>query len=595
MTAHLLLITLGPVQEFIAQARRTRDHWYGSHLLSELARAAARELADSGAKLIFPALARGDPELQQCFAPLRPSGKPPLNVANKVVAEVPADVDPKELAQTTREAVMRLWREDIAAPVKRRCAGLLAPGIDAVWDEQIDTFIEFTAAWAPLDDYTSARSQVEAAVAARKSLRDFAPWTRQRGDAPKSSLDGARETVLADPEHRDRSLVRKYFIASGEQLDAVGLVKRTGGEPGQFVPVINVAFASWVELASRTATTKLQALKRACQALDLAPIKRHDLPCAVPFPFDGSVFLPSRWKAVFEEQGLDGDPLAWGNQYVRPLLQALEEPYPYVACLVADGDRMGRAIDCLLSPEIHRAFSEALSGFANAARSIVEQDHRGVLIYSGGDDVLAFLPVPEALACADELRRRFRNVVAGACSDLPAGERPTLSVGVGVGHVLESMGDLLALGREAEALAKRDRNSLGAIVDKRSGERRRWSERWNQDPVGRLRQDACLLETRLSSRKVYEIASTLRRLPLPEAIGDARAWTRLLSLEAQRSLSRATEGGVTPEEVGLSLDEHARYDDLHQRASAWVDRMLIARTFARAAAKARPRAAEVTL
>ena len=44
MSGHLLLVTIGPVQEFIAQARRTRDLWYGSHLLSELARAGARAL-----------------------------------------------------------------------------------------------------------------------------------------------------------------------------------------------------------------------------------------------------------------------------------------------------------------------------------------------------------------------------------------------------------------------------------------------------------------------------------------------------------------------------------------------------------------------
>lgn len=42
MTTHLLQIVLGPVQEFIAQARRTRDLWYGSHLLYEVSRAAAR-------------------------------------------------------------------------------------------------------------------------------------------------------------------------------------------------------------------------------------------------------------------------------------------------------------------------------------------------------------------------------------------------------------------------------------------------------------------------------------------------------------------------------------------------------------------------
>ena len=53
MTAHLLLVTLGPVQDFIAQARRTRDLWYGSHLLSELGRAAARALVGGGAEVFL--------------------------------------------------------------------------------------------------------------------------------------------------------------------------------------------------------------------------------------------------------------------------------------------------------------------------------------------------------------------------------------------------------------------------------------------------------------------------------------------------------------------------------------------------------------
>jgi len=592
MSGHLLLVTLGPVQEFIAQARRTRDLWYGSHLLSELSRAAARELVEGGAELIFPALRKGDPELAPCLAPLRANGKPPLNVANKLVAEVPAGVDPGELARRTRRAVVRFWREAVAASVKGKCAGLLAPGVGAVWDEQIDTFLEFTAAWAPLTEYLGARRQLEAAVAARKNLRDFSPWTKQRGNVPKSSLDGARETVLA--ERRSESLTRMYRIADAEQLDAVGLVKRTGGEPGQFVPVVNVAFASWVDLAKREVTRQLEALARACNKVGLAPVKRSDLPCAEAFPFDASVLLPSRWKAVFEEQGLKDDPQEWGTRHVRPSLDVLGEPHPYVACLVADGDRMGRAIDRLASAESHRAFSQALSGFASVARRIVEQDHRGVLVYSGGDDVLAFLPLPEALGCADELRRQFDTVIASACGDLSAAERPTLSVGVGVGHVMESMGDLLALGREAERpLAKSERNSLGVIVDKRSGGRRAWAERWNADPVGRLHQDAQLLEARLSSRKVYEIAATLRRLPTPGTVDHDATWARLLALEVRRSLSRVGEGAVKPDEVGLRLDGGTQYGDLHRRVSAWVDRMLIASTFARATPRVRRRAPEV--
>ena len=42
---HLLRIHIGPVQEFIATARRSRDLWFGSWLLSELSKASALGVA----------------------------------------------------------------------------------------------------------------------------------------------------------------------------------------------------------------------------------------------------------------------------------------------------------------------------------------------------------------------------------------------------------------------------------------------------------------------------------------------------------------------------------------------------------------------
>jgi len=586
MTAHLLLVTLGPVQDFIAQARRTRDLWYGSHLLSELGRAAARALVDGGAKLVFPAIQAGDAQLTACLAPLRSDNTPPQNIANKLLAEVPEGTNPQQLAKAARKAVADYWRNEVAAPVRTKCAGLLAQNIDAVWNEQIDSFLEFTASWLPLGDYGETRRQLEQVTAGRKVLRDFDPWTQGRGNVPKSSLDGARESVLLPPRQRASDKVRRYRITDGEQLDAVGLVKRAGGEPEQFVPVVNVALGSWFARASHAASTELVALKRACRDTGVSCVMRTDLPCASPFAFDGSVLLPSRWRSVFEEQGLQGDPEAWGRQHVRPLFRKLVEPYPYVACLVADGDHMGRAIDGLGSADAHRAFSGSLARFADAARNVIEQQHRGALVYSGGDDVLAFLPLPEALASADALRTAFESEMAAACASLEKGKRPTLSVGLGIGHVMESMGDLLTLGRQAERDAKHNRNALAVLVDKRSGGTRRWRAQWNTNPVRALKEATTLLRDRIPSRKVYEIASILRRLPKPDAMS-GNAWARVLSLEVKRSLSRIEGTGLRSEEVGLSLDPNAGYATIHGEVEAWVARLLIARTFDRAAIRER--------
>ncbi|MGH7707205.1 MAG: type III-B CRISPR-associated protein Cas10/Cmr2, partial [Vulcanimicrobiaceae bacterium] len=521
---------------------------------------------------------------------------PPLSIANKLLAEVPNGAEPEALARAARAAVLKFWRVEIAAPVKDRCANLLATGVAPVWDEQIETFVEFSATWAPLDDYETARRSAERAIAARKNLRDFAQWRQFRGGVPKSSLDGARETILRPGAERPAAMASKYRIGTGEQLDAVGLVKRAGGEPEQFVPIVNVALASWTAQASGIAPREFAKLQVACSDLQLARVSRSDLPCGGVFPFDASVLVRSRWRTVFDEQKLSGDAKSWGHDHVDPLLAKLSDPYPYVACLVADGDHMGRAIDTLTSAQAHRALSNELSGFASHAREVVEQSHRGVLVYSGGDDVLAFLPLPEALDCANDLRSAFVQAMA-ACGDFPTEQRPTLSVGIGVGHFMESMGDLLALGRDAEAIAKNgkgfghDRNALAIVVDKRSGGAREWRSGWDEwggDPVARLREDARLIDVgSLSTGKIYEIARVLARLPKPTSL-PVSGWEVVLVREVHRSLSRIRgDAAIDPNQVGLALKSTGGYAALHAAVSSWVDRMLIARIFAAAEPRAR--------
>lgn len=597
MNGHLLLVTLGPVQDFIAAARRTRDLWFGSHLLSELARAAAKALTDQGASLVFPALAKDHLELEPCDAPLRGDGQPPLNVANKLLAEVPPDQDPQALARSVRSAVFARWQA-LAEQARRRGQGLLASGIDAVWTEQVETFVEFLAAWVEVDSsqggYRDARRRVEAEIAGRKTLRDFPAVRRQRPGAPPSSLDGARVSVLAEPKHRDQGVVRRYRLGDGEHLDAIGVIKRCGGEPDQFVPIVNVAFASWLSQARQAEPGLLDTLAAACKDIAIARVARRDLPCAKDFPFDASILLPSRWKAVFDELGITTDPQRWGEQVVRPLLRRCGEPYAYVACLVADGDRMGATLDTMVSADSHRAFSKALAKLPSEARRIVERDHLGSLVYAGGDDVLAFVPAPTALACARALKDVFGSIITNACGGGIAA--PTLSVGIGVGHVMEGMGELLELGREAERLAKRDdadrgrdRNGLGIIVDKRSGGKLGWRARWDDwsgDPVGRLLNDTALLGESVSSKKVHEVGAIVRRFPHPRS-GLENGWALALIRDVQRTIKRSETGGSAPSpaELGLDVADTDEYALAHRKIAGWVRRMLIARVFAEAGLK----------
>ncbi len=51
---YLISVAIGPVQDFIASSRRSRDLWFGSWLLSEISRAAAEFVIEKNGELIFP-------------------------------------------------------------------------------------------------------------------------------------------------------------------------------------------------------------------------------------------------------------------------------------------------------------------------------------------------------------------------------------------------------------------------------------------------------------------------------------------------------------------------------------------------------------
>lgn len=602
---HLILIAIGPIQDFIKQARRTRDLWFGSHLLSELSRSVARSLASkSNAELIFPAIKSGSADLDCCEQPVRKDGTTPLNVANKILAVVPGD--PREAAKDARAELYDQWKK-IAAKAKGRANGLIAPDTDKIWDEQIEQVLEFIAVWAPLDgkSYAEVRDGLEADLGARKNLRDFEPWQNARLKAPKSSLDGARDSVLLPRDKREKNKVRRFRIGDNEQLDAVGVVKRCGGEPEQFVPISNVALARWVTTAEKRAGPELERLKDAIQKFNSGPestsLPKIDrkLDYVKPFHWDAQLFLEDRWKSVLEEAGVS-DWRDWAEKNIRPVLKKMPTPNPYVACIVADGDRMGVALDGLKERGQHQRFSEHLAEFAKEARKVVEEKCAGSLVFAGGDDVVAFVSMGDAIRCAEGLRQEFLVHMKKAFPKMAEKDLPTLSVGVGIGHLLENMGDLLDLGRKAEKLAKdglngqEGRNALAVILDKRSGGQHRWFAKWSgvrlagktakdegeqRAPLDQFNKDRAALKN-LSTKKIYEIAAIPRffkeRLKGAAPVRDDKNSIDVIWLEAGRALQR-NDTPMTREEASFEVGESATAS-----IQQWSGRMMIVRHIDRA-------------
>ncbi|NCC31009.1 MAG: hypothetical protein EOM24_03175, partial [Chloroflexia bacterium] len=149
---YLFLASIGPVQEFIASARRSRDLWFGSWLLSELSKAAALAIVtfktDDLARLIFPAPAATAlllPETSE--TPLEQR----FNAANRLLAiiEVPstqADKAAEEAVQSLASALKTALDDRLTAIRDATFAGI--PGRQMLnttlaW-QQIDDIVEYT-------------------------------------------------------------------------------------------------------------------------------------------------------------------------------------------------------------------------------------------------------------------------------------------------------------------------------------------------------------------------------------------------------------------------------------------------------------------
>lgn len=108
---HLLAFHIGPVQDFIATARRTQDLWMGSWLLSRLSYTAMKTAHDQGAIPILPKELpdHSTPDFDPAIA----------EVPNHFMARVPADKNAVALAEAVEAAVKSAW-ETIHSEVKRQ-------------------------------------------------------------------------------------------------------------------------------------------------------------------------------------------------------------------------------------------------------------------------------------------------------------------------------------------------------------------------------------------------------------------------------------------------------------------------------------------
>lgn len=126
-------------------------------------------------------------------------------------------------------------------------------------------------------------------------------------------------------------------------------------------------------------------------------------PLLTLYTSDDNVHRNQQLTTLVKNMGIDQWQLFDSNRTVMSLSQIAKnrvptktaekfKKYKYYAVIRSDGDRMGDIIKALTDDATIRAFSKACLHYCAEAAEIVKE-YGGVTIYSGGDDLLALVPV----------------------------------------------------------------------------------------------------------------------------------------------------------------------------------------------------------
>lgn len=578
-------LSIGPVQEFIQAARRTRDFAFGSALLVHVARRAAELIAPHAAPLVFPAQPQKDAPNKLVF--VYNGTAPVAHVMNQV------------------EHDLRQQLEHLMAGVAQQ-TGLSHESTQRAV-AQVRDLLEFYWGVGQAESYAQAYQMAERALQARKSLRDFVPMP-MGSSLPKSSLTGTYESVIPEELHQPsnaKTLLRRFRTRPAERLSGVDLLKRRGS-----LPQFDDAFPSIAEMTARSALMRSGLLQvvdgrlkyhpefnEAWRAIDseidyYVNDATHD-----GRPYHQSPYRECIFEARLADEVVNPVELDKVTHSVRQFVKQwqLKVDKPYFAMLLADGDRMGQAISqCLKATNDYRAhvdFSQALSTFAQTVKQVIAH-HAGVPIYTGGDDVLAMVPVTYAIACAEAIQATFVHQLQPLFDQLnkATGDMlmPSVSVGVVIAHHMDPLSEIMETVRRTEQQAKRLRSALAICASKRSGGDVTVVGSWGAFPA-RMRTLVGLLQSGdLPDGYAYELRDLTKRLnpqgrvPQQGYAPNEAVLSDVLEKEALRILKRKknTQSQAVDDHQIVQLIGQipaATYNGAFGQMNEWVNEIIVAR------------------
>ncbi|NKB77110.1 MAG: type III-B CRISPR-associated protein Cas10/Cmr2 [Gammaproteobacteria bacterium] len=518
--------SLGPVQDFIYQARRTRDFWAGSFVLSWLSAVAMREVIEqtgSTESILFPKIESDFLDFLEGDRGTR-GGPAQGSVPNRFKAEIYIEsFEPEKVVEAVQAAWKSLadqvWKGDLNQWLEEKDRKEKVDRREQtkkIWDQQISSFLE--AVWVIMPD--KAQSGV---LDQRKNWRNHRSpdepgvkcmmmdgWQELSGEERPNvkKIDGFWNEMLSQGQTGIKSDIRP-----GEHLCAIAFVKRRFARYFSEIKKISMpgdwSLSGWYVSPARPSVTYMAAVHFIKNLIDSANQSEEVKNAFAAFYAAGSELEGEhsewdthiecisrkmsegedrseikRWVSLdgnlFFESALENEniyPESGKAQAVTTQLRNLRNvsgialPSPFYAVLAMDGDLLGFQMKDLRKQE---DIAEGLGTFTQGVSNIVKKAN-GSLIYAGGDDVLAILPIEDALPCAHKLRSHYMECFRLTSIDT------SISAGISFVHIKVALNKVLS---DVQKLLKNiakdktGRDALAVQVVKPGGVAAQWSMPW---------------------------------------------------------------------------------------------------------------------
>lgn len=534
MPKYLFSVGLIPVQEFISEARRSRDLRAGSAILSWLMSRMLLHLVDAKrAEVLIPHagaldLFRGIEfsktlSIVEYSLPNRASGFIESTDVDQVFNELW-----EECIQANWRALFQAFFEESDYP--KRAMGNYRTSF-------VESFQK--AARCPIDLIWVAQTS-EAGRDQRwhlamidqfydnvKRTRPIREWSGKV--VGKCDQCGKREALGPDSDYDTwwnwhKALREEKWVKNGARLDPgerlciVCFTKRFLGYAGDraFPSTSEIAAASWVQQLKKSTDPELLTLFHRYRTFQ----EKADTG-------DAEIYYHKRSleKRLAQEDDAQAREQLGGLRKARfELVQRIKgrpasnlkpEPSNYLAVLTFDGDSMGK----MMKLHFDKKLPELLLEFAGKVRGNLmptTTGHIAEIFYLGGDEGLILVPIEAAIKVALDVNKLFHETV-----NQTAGIDTTLSMGLTVFDRERPLGGAIRLAHEAlknKAKKLEGKNSLSITIQTASGNEFSTTASWRGDFWKRVDNAIKLIngeipDVRLAMGWTYEVEAFLQTLP----------------------------------------------------------------------------------